>query len=719
MALNHRRMALLTTALVTLAAGPAFAQQTATKTDVDCTATPNDPSCKPVDKSGSTYLSPLVVSAPTAGGIGDPYSQPKAVNTVSSDEINQFGGQNLDNALRSEAGVFTHDNPQNPGIGVNIRGMDGYGRVTMEIDGARQNFRFTGHDTAGMTFVDPALLAGIDVTRGSSSDAGGAGALAGVVDFRTIGIDDLITDDRNWGGMTSLTAGTNGDGVSEMGAGAFRVSDTFAILGAVSKRNNFDYSNGAGEVVQNTGQDILSGLLKAEITPNADTKVTLSGLVYNDAFTANGYEQTLRNQTYTANFDYAPVDNELVDLHGGINFNDTRMEYTGQEPGNPFVGSPFLPYVGRIIDDSSLGMHVKNTSRGNLGDVGIASTYGLEYNHDHADVTEPGGTPGINPTGTSDLVSIFNSTTVSTGPIDITGGLRGTAYTASGVVPLSSANADPSFSGASSLSVASLDPSLTLAANPTDWFQPYVSYSHTFRPPTVSELYASGAHPGGVPILFGANPNLGAEAANNYEIGANFKRDDLITSGDSLRVKADYFYSTIDNYIAGGYDFNQFPIPWHFVNVPGTSILQGLEVQAAYDAGGYFGSLAYAHTSSDLPSTALSSVTYVPADVLTATLGVRLLDDHSLTLGGRLHAVSETKVGYDDENGVQPPPLPGYQLVDLFANYKLENGIELGAGISNVFNVAYTSSLSTTPDLDPAGGTGRGRTFELTAKARF
>lgn len=713
---------LLTTAAIALAAAPALAQSS----------------------TESTYLSPLVVSgaAFAGGGIGDPYSTPKGVNTVSSDEIGQFGGQNLDNALRAQAGVFTHDNPQNPGIGVNIRGLDSYGRVTMEIDGVRQNFRFTGHDTAGMTFVDPAMLTGIDVTRGGSNDIGGAGALAGVANFRTLGVDDLIVGDKNWGGMTAVTLGTNGSGASEMGAAAFRVNDTFAILGAVSKRNSFDYSNGQGVVVQNTGQDIISGLLKAEITPDAETSLTLSGLVYGDEFAANGYQQNVGNQTYSAKLDYAPADNDLVDFHAGLSFNDTRMEYTGLEPNNPNAGvisfpppplgpGPvnFLPEVGRVIDDASFGLTAVNTSRGTLGDFAITSTYGLEYNHDHADVTNATVAPGVNPSGTADLASIFASTTVSRSIVDVTGGLRADYYAANGVVPASAANADPTFSGASSLSVASLDPSLTVALNPADWLQPYASYSHTFRPPTVSELYAGGEHPGGF-VLFGANPNLQPETADNFEIGANLRFDDLFTNGDSLRVKADYFYGAIDNYITGNYFNTTVPLPIifgggptpgsYFVNNPGTSVLQGIELQAAYDAGAYFGGLAYTHTQSDLtPTLALGTVSYTPADILTATLGVRLLDDHSLTLGGRLHAVSETRLGVDTESGATLDPLPGYQLVDLFANYKLENGIELGAGVSNVFNVAYTPSLSTTPDLDPVGGTGRGRTFELTAKARF
>jgi len=744
MAFRTYRWALLTgTALLGLAVGPALAQQTKTEA-ADCKTDAKgavDPNCAPASKQaavakGSTYLTPLVVSGNAdAGGVGDPYATPKAVSTVGPDEINQFGGQNLDDVLRTQPGAFTHDNPQNPGLAVNIRGMDSYSRVNMEIDGARQNFRFTGHDAAGMTFVDPAMLGGVDITRGAVDGVGGAGALAGVANFRTLDVDDLIKDGKDYSGFTSITAGTNGDGVSEAAAAAYRVNDTFAVLGAISKRNPWDYDNSEGETVQNTAQDIISGLVKAEITPTLDSKFTVSGLIYNDNFAANGYQQTVNNQTYSAKYDYTPADNPLVDLHAGIYYNATRMQYTGIEPNSPFTQPPYtlppynsidwLPDVGRVIDDRSWGVNATNTSRGQIGDFGIKSTYGFEYSGDNAEVTNANSLPGVNPSGNATIASVFSATTVSRGIVDLTGGLRYDYYSANGNVPLSDANADPTFSGPASLSIGRLDPSVTLALNPTDWFQPYVSYSQTFRPPTVSELFTGGEHPGGF-VVFGANPNLQPETADNWEIGANFRRDDLITAGDSLRLKADYFYSSVDNYITG----NLFPTgamgPFgpvygsYFVNNPGITHVQGVELQAAYDAGRYFAGLSYTHTTNDLPPTiGLGVVSYTPSDVFTGTIGVRLLEQQNLTLGARLYAVSNTNQGLDSETLEPLAPLPGDNLVDLFANYKFDNGLEIGANVSNVFDVSYSPSLSTTPDLDPAGGTGRGRTFEFTAKASF
>ena len=61
----------------------------------------------------ATYLSPVVVEA---GPVEDPYAEPAATGRVGRDEIEQFGGNNLDDVLRAQPGVFTRDSVQNPGF---------------------------------------------------------------------------------------------------------------------------------------------------------------------------------------------------------------------------------------------------------------------------------------------------------------------------------------------------------------------------------------------------------------------------------------------------------------------------------------------------------------------------------------------------------------------------------------------------------------------------
>lgn len=692
-----RRTLLTSTALIGL--GSVAIAQSTTEDETDDEAV-----------SESTYLSPLTIGSGWVGA-GDSFTKTAAVSSISKDEIGLFGGQNIDNAIRSQPGVSTRDNQQNTGVAVNIRGLEGSGRVAMSIDGARQNFRFTGHEAQGFTYVDPALLAGIDIQRGSADGASGAGALAGSADFRTIGVDDVLEAGDDFGGYVTSSIGNNGAGTAPSGAVAFRVNDTFALLAASSYRNTDNYKNGDGQEVANTYQETQSNLVKAEITPTADQKITISGMIYESDFYSNSYPQTVTNKTGTIKYDYTPEDNELVDLHANLYINDTTMNY-----GTSTTISGGGSARGRVIDDTGAGLDVTNTSRGALGDALIASTYGFSLSGDNVYVLNSTSTTatGVNPSGVSTLSSIFNSTTATVGAFDLTGGLRYDYYTASG-------EADDK----TSTDILQIDkaegrllPSAKIALNNLDWITPYLSYDETFRAPTVNELMIGGSHPSGATGSYRANPELDPEYARTIELGANVVRNGVITADDSLQIKADVFYSLVDDYItymsSGGYSY--------FGNNEGTSAIAGLELQAGYDAGFVFASLAYTHTETDLPSqvNGLGAQSYLPTDVFTATAGVRVLDNQALTLGGRISVTSDAYIG-DINNYTSDPAnsyTDGYTLVDLFANYQFDNGVELGASISNVFDVAYTPALSTTPSTS-GQVTGRGRTIELTAKARF
>ncbi|MFM9847329.1 MAG: TonB-dependent receptor plug domain-containing protein, partial [Hyphomicrobiaceae bacterium] len=133
------------------------------------------------------------------------YNVPAGVSVVSRSDIQTFGSTNMDDVLRSIPGTWTRESPNNPGVAVNIRGFEGSGRVNMMIDGVRQNFRFTGHEAQGFVYVDPNLLAGVDIARGAVSTAGGAGALAGSANFRTLDVGDIIKYGQNAGVLTTAT----------------------------------------------------------------------------------------------------------------------------------------------------------------------------------------------------------------------------------------------------------------------------------------------------------------------------------------------------------------------------------------------------------------------------------------------------------------------------------------------------------------------------------
>lgn len=697
---KFRARLLTCTALVSIALGSqASAQQAQTNASA---ATEEATSSEP------TYLSPIIV---TAGGGKNPYGVAGPTSEITADEIEQFGGKNLDDVLRATPGVFTRDNVQNPGVAVNIRGLEGSGRVNMMIDGVRQNFRFTGHEAQGFTYLEPAFLAGTDITRGYVSGVGGGNALMGAVNFRTWDIDDLIKDGKNYGGFVTATYGTNQAGWSEAAVGAYRFNDMFSVLGGISKRDAGNYENGDGVTVPYTESDVAAGLFKVQFTPNDEHRLELGANLFNDDFMANSYFQTVHSRTYNLSYSWDPA-SELIDFK--INAYRNQVEMTYDRPLT--VGS----FSGRNIEDVGTGFDISNTSLFDLGEVQIKSNYGFEYFSDDYRVINSTAVPGagVNGSGENANYSLFSSTTFSHGITDLTFGLRYDRSSLEGTGAVAAGNPLGMPTGAYSVdrSIGNLNPSVTLALKPTEWFNPYITYAHTSRPPTISETFAGGTHPGAGVMRFFPNPFLEPEESKGWDIGANFTFDDLITAGDSLRLKANYFNNRIENYIVGSMTAGG---GFYFDNVPGTSKVQGIELQAAYDAGGYFGSLSYTHTESKLPSqvNGFGAQSYLPEDIFSATVGARFLDQR-LTVGTRAYLVSESYIG--DVNASLyglPAYQSGYGLVDLFANYKLENGLEFSANVSNVFDKTYTPALSTSP-----GGptdTGRGRTFFITAKASF
>lgn len=651
------------------------------------------------------------------------YSTPAAVSSVGSAELATYGPVDMGDVLRSIPGTSVRESPANPGVGVNIRGFEGSGRVNMMIDGVRQNFRFTGHEAQGFTYVDPALIAGVDIARGAVSTVGGGGALAGTANFRTIDIIDVLKPGQTVGAMTALSYGTNGQNWNKMLSGAMS-NGYVGFVGAISGHAPDDFENGNGQIVPYTGQDKRSGLLKGEFRLNNEHKVKVGGIFYNNDFISNSYKQRLSSDIYTFNYHYNPVGTELINLKINASRSDVSMIYFSP------VGLPIfvVPATGRYVNDLGTGFDITNVSRLHFGGLKIRSEYGFEYFSD--DVTSINSTAvpnrGVNPSGDSSISSAFSSTTFSYGIFDLITGLRYDRFSLEGHGSTTAPNPLDMPVGPYTVDrdEGRFNPKITLAATLSPWFQPYVTYSESMRAPTVNETLMGGEHPGATPgQSFFPNPFLEPEVQKGWEFGFNTSVERLFTHRDILRFKADYFRQEIDNYIIGvqrpgGAGFFQY-----FTNVPGVSDVQGVELQGMYDSGLFFAGLSYTWTDTNLPpqQNGLGGYSFLPDHVVTLSGGVRLLDER-WTLGARLFHASDAFIGAN--NTAQVPiavgdHTKGYTLVDLYTSYKLTPDIEIGATMTNVFDVGFTPATSTTTTGGFAGETGRGRTTLFTARARF
>lgn len=79
-------------------------------------------------------------------------------------------GQDLNTIIRSVPGVSTQHDIGQGGIAVNIRGLEGMGRVNTTVDGVSQSFfqQNPAHGWNGSTaYVDENFIAGTDIQRGS------------------------------------------------------------------------------------------------------------------------------------------------------------------------------------------------------------------------------------------------------------------------------------------------------------------------------------------------------------------------------------------------------------------------------------------------------------------------------------------------------------------------------------------------------------------------
>ena len=198
----------------------------------------------------------------------------KQAKAVSAREDISNSTQNLDNIIRTIPGAFTNQDKSTGTIAPNIRGGAGLGRVNTMIDGVTQTFYSSGVDDGksggtsqfGAT-IDPSFIAGVDVERGSFSGRNGINSLMGSVNFRTLGIDDIIKDDSNFGFITKFQAGNNAYKSNWMGALAgkekFESGGQLGVVVGYGMRDvSQDYKAGGGVKIEDINKDELDRAYK-------------------------------------------------------------------------------------------------------------------------------------------------------------------------------------------------------------------------------------------------------------------------------------------------------------------------------------------------------------------------------------------------------------------------------------------------------------------------
>ncbi|AKH65920.1 MULTISPECIES: TonB-dependent receptor domain-containing protein [Photorhabdus] len=689
--------------------------------------------------------------------------------------------QSVDSILRSMPGTYTQIDPGQGTVTINIRGLSGFGRVNMMVDGVSQSFYGTSptspaHGTTYNQFgaiIDPNFIVGIDVNRGQSDGSDSVNALVGSANFRTIGVDDVIFAGNSLGVRTKANYGNNGIGHNGMIAvagktSAFSSEGSIGAMLAVSGHSiDAHYKNGDGvfsdEFATNESfkQKPNSQLIKINIKPSDFHDMELSGRNYHNKFT----RRHIDSRDIYLKYNYTPF-SEWVDI---------KLLASTSEGTQRYEGDSLYRLLNSNAKNRSDAIDISNISRFGYGDTDFELTFGsklmkTEYSkatdsiyfgkgqdeqerkkYEKTD-SEAKENNVFAPSGKQDIASIYGGLKISRGIYRADISFNYMDYSVKGHKPACDLRIPcfPQWETELDLKQHGFNPGVLLSAEIIPEFQPFVSYARSMRAPNIQETFYSNEGGGSM------NPFLKGETSDTYQIGFNSFRPDLIVKGDTFRLKAAWYQSRIEDYILSDiwlicgnrktcradssvdYDTVDPNIKMYIYHNSLTPVkISGYEVSADYDAGIFYSKLAYSWQKTRQPTSAATAhfgadpVSQLPDSFMTLDTGVRLFDE-KVRVGaivkytGDSHRMDPDQYNFDDDGRVilqREPKIP--TIVDLYSDYQINKNVLLKFSVQNLANKNYSEALNranSSPlmiEQTSSMQTARGRTYIAGAEIRF
>lgn len=640
----------------------------------------------PAVQTAATPLDPLTVSATRTPEPTD--SVPFSVDQRHAEDVDLRRARRLDDLLRDMPGVESGGGPRRAAQSPNIRGLEG-NRVLLMLDGARQNFD-AGHK--GRVFLDPEILKQVDVLKGGASALRGSGAMGGVIEMTTKDAADFLEPGQTAG--LRLKAGYSSAAREPLYSGtAFaRPAKGVDMLASVTGRDARDLRLGNGDRLDNSAEDLLSGLFKIGVEPAKHHRVTLSHIFFNQDgdIPSNGEGA-------------AGPENPLV--HRRTNQRQWVLNYAGSDPATPLFNpnvtlySVSLDTRERRIDgvsrldkskQSTVGFDVYNTSRFTLGGLRNALTYGVEYYREKQRGTRNGVLRPQFPKSSGDVLGIYLQDAVQlTDTLSVIGTVRYDSFWR-----------DPDDPSLRDTQEDAISPRLGVMWQALPWLGLYANGGYAFRAPALTELFVAGQH---FPTNdFIPNPELKAEKSVGYESGVRLKFSDLLEPGDRLRLGGAFYDTYYKDFIAQVFDFTTFPSTTTNVNLSKARIW-GVEIEGMYDARYWFASLGASRIRGKDRNTG-DPIDTIPADKVVGTVGGKLpaLD---LIFGWRAEAAAKQRRVTQDALKTK-----GYVIHGVFASWQpsqgVLDGLRVDVGIDNIFDRNYRRHLDTVREAGiDVGGT--------------
>lgn len=703
-----------------------------------------------VDGDGALVLDTIDVSGGSGVAPADvPYETPGSSNYISREEIQRFGITSPGDIFQGTPGVIAAGNHNGAKLDVNIRGLQGQGRVKVAIDGTQQSTTtwrgYLGVDER--VYIDPDLIGGVGIEKGPTGGAAGAGTTGGVVAIRTLNAGDIVQEGKEFG--IRLRGGVSDNAIAPIlpfnydqrteapsfwdfdngsGSAALAVSkENYDFVIAAAKRKTGNYFAGTegvpsreisftqpGEEVFNTSEDTVSGLAKGTLRWGEGHSLELGYVHFDSEFgesmgsllfqQPDGFRQVklsdITTQTYTAKYRWNPGD-DLYDLRANLWHADVSGTTRAVAAFPDLVDWGIYPAdEPRYSEARTWGGDVANTSRFDTAFGSFKFDYGATYTLEDIDgdvycsrpmVSTPcvWMTPSV---GTRDVGGAFTNAQWKINDwLTLDGSLRYDAYRIED-------NTEDAVPGEDVKDGGRLSPTIALTVTPFEGVQLFTRYAEGMRPPTLRETMISDANAVG-------NFNLTPEVARNWEAGVNVMRDSLFMPGDKARFKFAYFHNDTENYISRvNRDARPNEYLFTFANLE-SAMFSGIEMSGEYDTGMFFSSLGFNYytdfefceyskgCSQDTVGSDYA-VAHIPPELsVSLTLGARLLEER-LMIGTRITHNGKRLGSIPGGSDRQRTPywLP-YTTVDAFASYKINDNFTMDVQAENLFDRYYVDAL--------------------------
>lgn len=216
-----------------------------------------------------------------------------------------------------------------------------------------------------------------------------------------------------------------------------------------------------------------------------------------------------------------------------------------------------------------------------------------------------------------------------------------------------------------------------------------------WRPPNVNELYSDGVHHGAAAIEIG-DPNLVEEQAYNFSVSGEYAKN-------KLRLGVDVYYNYMNNFIYLKPEQppkltirGAFPT-FYYTQVDAT--LKGLDFTFQYQLSKTFQWTTKTSLLRAFNETEQEYLTQMPPDQIENTLEFKFPKDFKNMKDAYLSVsvLSVMKQWRVPPNSDYVAPPDGYSIVELQAGIGIPVGnhlMNVGLGVSNVFNVSYRNYLN-------------------------